>query len=56
MSVLTPLQRRLLHEIGRSPLSGDFYLSGGTALAAFYLQHRYSLDMNRVIAPPFRNG
>ncbi len=52
MSVLTPLQRRLLHEMGRSPLSGDFYLSGGTALAAFYLQHRYSLDLDLFTANP----
>ncbi|MEM3581666.1 MAG: nucleotidyl transferase AbiEii/AbiGii toxin family protein, partial [Candidatus Bathyarchaeia archaeon] len=46
MSVLTPLQRRLLAEIGRSSLRSDFYLTGGTALAAFYLHHRYSLDLD----------
>lgn len=46
MSVLTPLQRRLLAEIGQSSLRSDFYLTGGTALAAFYLHHRYSLDLD----------
>lgn len=46
MELLTPLQRRILHEIGRSPLRGEFYLTGGTALAALYLHHRYSVDLD----------
>ena len=46
MELLTPLQRRLLQEIGQSPLRDEFYLTGGTALAAFYLYHRYSVDLD----------
>ena len=46
MELLTPLQRRLLHEIGQSPLRDAFVLTGGTALAAFYLHHRYSVDLD----------
>jgi predicted nucleotidyltransferase component of viral defense system len=52
MPILTPLQRSLLIEIGRSPLGQDLFLSGGTALAAFYLQHRYSLDLDFFTANP----
>ena len=45
-SVLTLLQRRFLqaffaHEVGRR-----FFLTGGTALAAFYLHHRLSRDVD----------
>jgi predicted nucleotidyltransferase component of viral defense system len=45
-SVLTPLQRRFLsaffaHEVGKR-----FFLTGGTALAAFYLHHRLSRDVD----------
>lgn len=32
--------------IGQTPLSHSFYLTGGTALAAFYLHHRYSVDLD----------
>ena len=46
MDLLTPLQRKLLREIGKSPLRGEFYLTGGTALAALYLHHRYSVDLD----------
>jgi predicted nucleotidyltransferase component of viral defense system len=46
MDLLTPLQRRLLAEIGESPLKDEFFLTGGTALAALYLQHRYSVDLD----------
>lgn len=46
MDLLTPLQRRLLQEIGSSPLRDEFFLTGGTALAALYLHHRYSLDLD----------
>jgi hypothetical protein len=38
-------QRKLLHEIGKTPLRDDFFLTGGTALAALYLHHRYSFDL-----------
>lgn len=46
MNDLTPAQRRLLHAIGDSPLADRFYLSGGTALSAFYLHHRQSDDLD----------
>jgi len=52
MRILTPLQRNLLHEIGRGPLRPDFFLTGGTALSAFYLHHRYSLDLDFFTANP----
>jgi predicted nucleotidyltransferase component of viral defense system len=46
MDLLTPLQRRLIREIGQSPLREEFFLTGGTALAALYLHHRYSVDLD----------
>ncbi len=52
MDVLTPLQRRVILDIGRSPLADDFFLTGGTALAACYLQHRYSVDLDFFTANP----
>ncbi len=52
MELLSPLQRRLLQEIGRSKLRDEFFLTGGTALAAFYLHHRYSVDLDFFTANP----
>jgi predicted nucleotidyltransferase component of viral defense system len=46
MDLLTPLQRKLLAEIGESPLQDEFFLTGGTALAALYLHHRYSVVLD----------
>jgi predicted nucleotidyltransferase component of viral defense system len=47
IEVLTQLQEDFLGEIGRTPyLKNNFYLTGGTALAAFYLGHRYSEDLD----------
>lgn len=46
-SILTPTQKILLGEISQySPLTKRFYLTGGTALAAFYLHHRISEDLD----------
>lgn len=46
-ALLTPLQRRALDWIAERPaLTKQFYLSGGTALAAFHLHHRYSEDLD----------
>jgi len=39
-------QRRLLAALGKSTLADVFYLSGGTALASFYLRHRVSRDLD----------
>jgi hypothetical protein len=47
ISVLTRTQARFLEgffEVPREP--AVFYLSGGTALAGYYLQHRYSDDLD----------
>ncbi|NPV52696.1 MAG: nucleotidyl transferase AbiEii/AbiGii toxin family protein [Firmicutes bacterium] len=46
MNVLSARQEILLHAIGGSELGGDFFLTGGTALSAFYLQHRVSEDLD----------
>jgi len=46
MNILTPFQETLLKEIGRSTLNEVFFLTGGTALSAFFLQHRYSEDLD----------
>ena len=43
-TLLSPFQNSFLVEFFR--LTQDFYLTGGTALSAFYLQHRYSEDLD----------
>ncbi len=46
-TILTATQLRMLKTIGREPLFTEkFYLTGGTALAGFYLHHRYSEDLD----------
>jgi predicted nucleotidyltransferase component of viral defense system len=46
-NVLTPLQERVLQALFENDLADrGYYLTGGTALAAFYLQHRYSEDLD----------
>ncbi|MBI3120020.1 MAG: nucleotidyl transferase AbiEii/AbiGii toxin family protein [Candidatus Kerfeldbacteria bacterium] len=46
-SILTGDQKALLDQISLSlPLVKRFYLTGGTALAEFYLHHRYSEDLD----------
>ncbi len=47
IDILTPEQIIFLKALGSTPrLANQFYLSGGTPLAAFYLQHRYSEDLD----------
>ena len=46
MDILTPSQTRLLTEFSRSSLNDFFFLTGGTALSAFYLHHRLSEDLD----------
>lgn len=46
MKILTPLQEELLRIFAGIEESNFFYLTGGTALAAIYLQHRYSKDLD----------
>ncbi len=47
MEILTPLQQQVLDVFFAEEAFGRaFYLTGGTALAAFYLHHRYSDDLD----------
>src|SRR3989338_1192481 len=47
MKILTPLQHKVLEIFFDVPdLKRHFHLTGGTALAAFYLQHRLSIDLD----------
>lgn len=47
INVLTPVQERFLSSFFvEDRTSEPFYLSGGTALAAYYLHHRYSDDLD----------
>lgn len=44
--ILTPNQKSFLHEFTKSELRNVFRLTGGTALSAFYLEHRLSEDLD----------
>lgn len=46
MSVLTPLQRAFLAKFFARSTARAFYLTGGGALAEFYLNHRLSQDLD----------
>ena len=46
MQVISNLQEALLCQVGKVPGSESFYLTGGTALAHFYLKHRRSNDLD----------
>lgn len=46
MNILTPSQITFIEHFGKSSLSEAFYLTGGTALGEFFLQHRYSDDLD----------
>lgn len=47
MTILSENQRRVLDELSQEKTITDaFYLSGGTALAEYYLHHRYSEDLD----------
>ena len=43
---LTPAQKQTLKLVANELGLADFYLTGGTALAAFYLKHRISDDLD----------
>ena len=43
---LTKKQQLLLELVAKSNLVNIFYLTGGTALSAFYLKHRFSEDLD----------
>lgn len=44
--ILNVDQKRFLQDFGASPLAQVYYLAGGTALSAFYLEHRQSEDLD----------
>jgi hypothetical protein len=46
MNALTRLQREFLSKFFSRPSGKAFYLTGGVALAEFYLQHRLSQDLD----------
>jgi hypothetical protein len=55
--ILTPLQRKVLVALFSDPWFHEhFYLTGGTALAAFYLKHRYSDDLDFFTHQPSLDG
>lgn len=45
-SILSDVERSFLEDFFSGTIGSEFYLSGGTALAEFYLQHRYSDDLD----------
>lgn len=44
--ILTDTQKLFLELFGKKPFSQKFYLSGGTALAEFYIPYRFSEDLD----------
>src|SRR3989338_7105778 len=46
LDILTRVQRAILQCVSAVPGQEQFYLTGGTALAYFYLQHRQSHDLD----------
>ncbi|GAB4370016.1 MAG: hypothetical protein Kow00128_16730 [Deltaproteobacteria bacterium] len=46
MEILTDLQKEILGDLSRTDLKESFFLTGGTALSAFYLRHRLSDDLD----------
>ncbi len=46
MFINYPLQDKFLEKFFSSRFGRDFYLTGGTALARFYFNHRQSLDLD----------
>ena len=50
--ILTPLQRSSLVQFFANPIGPRFWLTGGTALAAFYFGHRCSDDLDLFTLEP----
>jgi len=44
--IISQFQKELLIRFSKLPDAGSFYLTGGTALAEFYLHHRISFDLD----------
>lgn len=45
MEILTNLQKKILVLFSKLPDKDSFYLTGGTALSAFFIKHRKSNDL-----------
>ena len=56
MTVLTRLQRDFLSSFFAQPAAQPFVLTGGTALAAFHLQHRLSEDVDLFAVAPLSDA
>ncbi len=50
--IITPIQEAVLKHFPEVPDSQHFYLTGGTALAFFYLRHRQSNDLDFFTSVP----
>ena len=46
MEILERVQKEVFHCLREIPEADSFYLTGGTALSAFYLRHRRSDDLD----------
>ncbi|MCX7995978.1 MAG: nucleotidyl transferase AbiEii/AbiGii toxin family protein, partial [candidate division WOR-3 bacterium] len=46
MEILTGLQKKIIKYIGKTELKNYFFLTGGSALAHYFLKHRYSDDLD----------
>jgi len=46
LEILTDIHRRVITVFGTVPDHDAFYLTGGTALSAFFLKHRMSNDLD----------
>lgn len=44
--IFTKFQEEVIRQISQTTIKEIFFLTGGTALSAFYLQHRYSEDLD----------
>lgn len=51
LEVLSNIQKKILTHFGEVTESEQFYLTGGTALAEFYLKHRKSNDLDFFTSP-----
>lgn len=50
--ILTKTQEKVIKIVAGEPKLADFYLTGGTALAGFYLKHRLSDDLDFFTSKP----
>lgn len=54
--IFTPIQKSVFDAFAKNEgLRRQFYFTGGTALSVFYLQHRYSEDMDFFSLKPFND-